>query len=501
MKKRTSWMSAALAAVAVTGFSSVAAASSHSEAPGTAADPEIDNTDVWAWRHGNNLIVVAGYNGLQVPYAAPNWKKFSQDALYEIHIARGGTSLADKLKYQIKFETAPYPQVDPADMTKPLGGGKEFFTQISGGGPANQTYSVTKVVGNQTTVLVQNAKVAPPNIGPTTNIIAYGFPGTFPNVSSKTYEAVFVDDAATSRVTSLGNGEGRVFAGVRDDGFFVDLGQIFDLARLRPVVGGTPRNSVQYTNVMAIALEIPLPVANGGAIANDGTPSANQTAGVWASASRQKVEILRKDGTVDTHGPWRQVSRLGLPLINEAVIGLQDKDKYNRLTPSDDLTTFGAYFLNPVVVRDAEALGYYGAGGPLNACIGLNGNDLNKLKTGRQDIIDVINAKDFPTPGAHAGITSIGDVLRVDLGIDEGGFPNGRALPGYSATSPYDPDVTDIELTLLLCGAPGVVATCLTTGCAVGDGVNQDERPLKATFPYLGEPWEGFSAGVSAAPN
>jgi hypothetical protein len=212
------------------------------------------------------------------------------------------------------------------------------------------------------------------------------------------------------------------------------------------------------------------------------------------------VEILRKDGTVDTHGPWRQVSRLGLPLINEAVIGLQDKDKYNRLTPSDDLTTFGAYFLNPVVVRDAEALGYYGAGGALNACIGLNGGSLDNLKGNRTDIIDVINAKDFPSPGAHAGITSIGDVLRVDLGVDEGGFPNGRALPGYSA-KPYDPDVTDIELTLLLCGASGVVATCLTTGsCAVPDLVSQDERPLKATFPYLNEPWEGFSAGVSTAP-
>lgn len=455
-----------------------AEASSHSEAPGTASDPDTDNTDLWAWRQGTNLVIVAGYNGLQVPYAAPNWKKFANDALYEVHIARGPTSLEDAVTYQIEFDSADYPQVDPADLNAAVGGGKEFFAQISGGGAFAQTYSVTKIVAGQApVVLASNVKVAPPNVGPRTNAIAYLIPG------GTSYEQHFVENGATSVITSLGAGEGRVFAGPRDDPFYVDLGAVFDLAGLRSVIGGTPRDSVAYTNVNMIALEIPLTVANGGAIVADGTPSDAQTVGVWASASRRKTTILRKDGTNDGVGPWRQVSRLGLPLINEAVIGLQDKDRWNRLRPSDDLATFGAYFLNPVIVRDAEFAGFYGAGGPLAACV--PGGGINELKTNRVDIVEVINLKNIPTANAH-NITSIGDVLRVDLGTP-GGFPNGRALPPNG----YDPDVTDVELGLLLCKLATLVP----------DGVNQaGDTANKATFPYANAPWESFSSRGHVAP-
>ena len=456
-----------------------AEASSHSEAPGSSSDPDTDNTDVWAWRQGTNLNISAGYNGLQVPYAAPNWKKFANDALYEFHIARGPTSLDDAITYQIQFSSADYPVVDVANLALPVGGGKEFFAQISGGGAFAQTYSVTKIVAGQApVVLVNNAKVAPPNVGPRTNALAYMIP------NGVTYEQFFVENAATTVVTSLGAGEGRVFAGPRDDPFYVDLGAVFDLAGLRPVITGTPRDSVAYTNVNVIALEIPLTVANGGPIMNDGTPSNAQTIGVWASASRRKTTILRKDGTNDSFGPWRQVSRMGLPLINEAVIGLQDKDRWNRLTPKDDLTVFGAYFLNPVIVRDAEFAGFYGAGGPLAACV--PGGGINVLKTGRTDIIDVINLTNIPSAGAHS-ITSIGDVIRVDLGTP-GGFPNGRALPPNG----FDPDVTDVELALLLCrlAIPGNP-----------DGVNQaGDIANLANFPYANAPWESFSARGHQAP-
>ncbi len=454
-----------------------ASASSHSEAPGTASDPDTDNTDLWAWRQGTNLVVVAGYNGLQVPYAAPNWKKFANDALYEVHIARGPSSLDDALTYQIQFSSAPYPVVDVADLALPPGGGKEFFAQLSGGGAFAQTYSVTKIVAGQApVVLVSDAPVAPPNVGPRTNAIAYMIP------NGTSYEQYFVDNPATSVITSLGAGEGRVFAGPRDDPFYVDLGAVFDLAGLRSVIGGNPRDSVRFTNVNAIALEIPLTVANGGAIANDGTPSNAQTVGVWASASRRKTTVLRKDGTNDGFGPWRQVSRLGLPLINEAVIGLQDKDRWNRLRPSDDLGTFGAYFLNPVIVRDAEFAGFYANGGPLAGCV--PGGGINVLKANRTDIIEVINLNNIPTPGAHS-ITSIGDVLRVDLGTP-GGFPNGRALPPGG----FDPDVTDVELSLLLC----------RLAAPVPDGVNQaGDGPNKNTFPYANAPWESFSASTHNA--
>ncbi|MBK8252968.1 MAG: DUF4331 domain-containing protein [Polyangiaceae bacterium] len=490
MLKRFSWTSAAAVAAAVTCMSSVAFASSHSEAPGTASDPDTDNADVWAWVKGSNLVVLATYNGLQPAFAAPNWKKFADEgAIYEIHIARGPDSLDDALTYRIEFNTANYPKVDPADQAAPVGGGKEFFAQISGGGAFAQTYQVTKVEKNGSKKLVSfgaNAgKVAPPNVGPRTNAIAYGIP------AAKTYEQFFVEDAATSLVKSLGAGEGRVFAGPRDDPFFVDLGAVFDLAGLRTVIGGTPRNSTNYTNVMQIALEIPLTVANGGT-APPNNPSAASTVGVWASASRRQISILHNNGKMEAIGPYRQVSRLGLPLINEAVIGLQDKDKWNARRPKDDLGMFAAYFLNPVVVRDAEFAGFYAQGGPLYGCItaGGGGFTLDQLKYNRTDIIDVINIKDFPTAGAHDGankINSIGDVLRVDLGVQNSDFPNGRRL---NENAPTEPDVVDIELGLLLCRLQALVP----------DGVAQAETNNKATFPYQATPWESFAGNTYGAP-
>src|SRR6185369_3187023 len=173
-------------------------------------------------------------------------------------------------------------------------------------------------------------KVPPPNVGPTTHTLTIG---------GANYETYYVDTPATSTIGTLMNGEGRVFAGPRDDPFYVDLGAVFDLAQVRPVLGllggktlggtgpkvctaCTPRDSVRFQNVHAIVLEIPGVKANGGA-AIVAAPNAAQVVGVWASASRRKTMIRRYDGREDHMGPWQRVSRLGIPLINETVIGLQ----------------------------------------------------------------------------------------------------------------------------------------------------------------------------------
>jgi hypothetical protein len=189
------------------------------------------------------------------------------------------------------------------------------------------------------------------------------------------------------------------------------------------------------------------------------------------------VSILRKDGNDDHYGPWRQVSRLGLPLINEAVIGLQDKDGWNRKAPRDDAMVYAQYFDKPIIVRDAEAIGFYGATGPLFACIPPGGS-VDTLASGRlADIVPVINLPDHT--GAQK-INSIGDVLRVDLG-QASGFPNGRKL---------DEDVVDVELKLLLCtlGSPAVFPA------GIPDGPTGNEIAFKAAFPYVAAPWEGRSA-------
>jgi hypothetical protein len=474
----------ACAAMGVMSLSGIAAASSHREAPAIADDPAADNTDTYAWVQGSNLVIVADYIGLELPEGGPNWAKFSDDVLYEIHVARGPTSLADALTYQIKFTTTKPTYVAPvASAPPPVGsaGGQEFFAQLTGSGAFGQTYTVTQLTnGANPVVVASNVKVPPPNVGPKTNTVAYQIP------SGTTYEAFFVDSGNS---TGTLTGGGSVFAGPRDDPFFVDLGAIFDLAQLRPVANPTEaaRDSIAYMNAHAIVLQIPLTVANGGTAPAAG-PLAAQTVGVWASASRQKVRVVRRGRSGDsTFGPWVQVSRLGLPLINEAVIGLQDKDYWNRLTPADDLGTFADYFLTPIIVRDAQAVGFYGTGGPLAACTTNGGTD---LETNRSDVITVINLPDHT--GAQA-ITSIGDVLRVDLG-QPSGFPNGRLLTDT---------VVDTELGLLLCGAAHISALA----GAAGPQTNEPEAVLpkggasSPVFPYLDTPWQGRLANPRPVPN
>src|SRR5262245_48216046 len=131
MMKKLLWTSAALAALSVLGSAGVAQASSHREAPAIAEDPTADNTDLYAWVEGSNLVILANYIPLEEPAGGPNFHKFSDEVLYEIHIARGPSSLNDAITYQVKFSSNAFPYVDPANLNAPLGGGKEFFSQLA----------------------------------------------------------------------------------------------------------------------------------------------------------------------------------------------------------------------------------------------------------------------------------------------------------------------------------------------------------------------------------
>jgi hypothetical protein len=404
-------------------------------------------------------------------------------------------------------------------------GGQEFFAQLSGGGAFAQTYSVTKVVAGAPTVIGTGLKVPPPNVGPSTNRIAYGM------AAGDTYENHFIDNAPTSTIGTLMNGEGKVFAGPRDDPFYVDLGAVFDLAQVRPVLAVlqkgmaldgtvassfqacpqpvqngpyvcTPRDSVSYHNVHSIVLEIPGQAANGGTAVTTGA-SVKQTVGVWASASRRKVTVLRAQGGDDHYGPWRQVSRLGIPLINETIIGLQDKDYWNRSTPKQDAPVFGGYFDNLIAARDAQAVGYYAA--TLKFCNIQNMAPplVNRLA----DIVPVIN---LTVLNPVYTFTTVGDVLRVDLGTPMANFPNGRRLDISGTGNTETVDVVDTEVKMLFCTlgnstvdatlSPGAFGQPNTPYGGIPDGVTHNEANFRATFPYLASPWEGFHANPHAAP-
>jgi len=230
--------------------------------------------------------------------------------------------------------------------------------------------------------------------------------------------------------------------------------------------------------------------------------------GIWTSASRRKVTVLGKRG-VDRHlGAWQQVSRLGLPLINEAVIGLQDKDRWNRATPADDAPIFAAYFDNPIAARDADAVGYYGSSGPLSVCNIQNGGP--PLTNRIADIVPVINLSVLNS--SYQAITSVGDVLRVDLGTKLQDFPNGRRLDTSGTGNFETVDIVDTMIKMLFCtltnasvNASGLLApNALTPHTPYGgipDGVNANETNFRSTFPYLASPWPGFGGTPHAPPS
>jgi len=445
-----------------------ALASSHREAPAISTDPVADNTDVYAWvapgAH-DKLYILTNYIPFEEPSGGPNFFRLSDEVLYQIHIVRGDQSLDDVITYQFRFHTPAVPRVDPADLSLAPGGGKEFFIQLTGA--LAQTYTVTKIVHgrhDRATVIAQDVPVAPPRIGPRTQAVANAL-GLAPFTSP-----VYDDAFASTFIHDMGP-EGRVFVGPRDDPFYVDLGGIFDLANLRPK--GVAQDGLAGFNVHTLALEIPTPLLTADGMLPGDTPGDATTLGIWASASRKQVRILRHADEARHDGPWVQVSRLGLPLVNEAIIGYQDKDRWNRSTPKDDVPIFGAYFLNPVVVRDAEAVGIYAA----------LGVDPTPFKSNRTDILDVINLKDIPTPNAHhIPLSATGDVLRVDLATDSS-FPNGRPIvPG---TNHEQANVTDVLLSLLL--------TKLQV--PISDGVDYNDATFLGDFPFLALPWQGFDQG------
>ena len=483
-----------------------AAASSHREAPAIAYDPAADNTDVYAFlsnadgTSGNaKLNIVANWIPFEEPSSGPNFFKWSDDVQYQIHIARGGTSLADVVTYTFRFKTQPIPRTNATDNCSApgtaacVGGGKEFFSQITGdakttGGYIVQSYTITKSVAGQPDAVISTAKnvAAPWRIGPKTQKTLNALAPAL--INSATYDDTWVE----ANFLATNSDGSRTFAGPRDDGFYVDLGGIFDLANIR--AKGVAQDGLAGYNVHSIALEIPVAqlTGNGGAPVA-GTPDVNNTLGIWASSSRKKVNILRASGGSSGYGPWVQVSRLGLPLINEAVIGLQDKDKYNRTQPKDDVANFAGYFTQPVIVRDAEAVGLYATGGPLN------GIDPVPLRGPRTDIIDVISlhtngggCTTYPATNCHA-ITAVGDVLRIDLNLPSG-FPNGRSIiPG---TKKEGADVTDVELTLLLTGTYGLDKNGGNGGPPlVQDGVDYNDKTFRPAFPWLALPWDGYAEG------
>ncbi len=300
-------------------------ASSHREAPLISNDPLADNTDVYAFKSPcdtNNIVLIANYIPFEHPAGGPNWYTFGENIRYEIHVDNNPATPGDDIIYRFKFT---HVNQDPTT----------FFNIRLGQENIKTTYKLEKSVdgGYTFTTVVTNGVVPPPNIGPRS--IENGVVG----LGASNYKALM-----TAAVATATTGE-KVFCGPVDDPFFVDLGGAFDVGGFR----NPGRDGVAKFNCHSIVIEVPVST-----LQKDGktTKMASNildgdfVIGVYANASRQATTTLGPDATETRKGGWIQVSRLGMPLTNEAIIRIGVKDKWNATNPKNDLQ-FRTYFDNP----------------------------------------------------------------------------------------------------------------------------------------------------------
>ena len=456
-------------------------ASSHREAPLISGDPRADNTDVYAFvspDRPDTVTIIANYIPLEEPAGGPNFNSFDDHVLYEIHVDNDGDA-KDDITYQFRFRTrirnpntflyntGPIDSLSDPDWNMP------------------QTYQVRQLNGRHRSTLGRDLPTSPVNIGPR-SIPDYGV-------------------LRTEAVQSLPNGI-RVFAGQADDPFFVDLGSVFDLAGLRPfnaahfipLATAPGVDGVGGFNTHAIVIQVPINQLTRDKQLPTGPADPDAVLGIYASASRPQLWIDEDENDDDRDGDrqYVQVSRLGNPLINEVVIPLGQKDRWNRSSPDDD-ARFLIRYTSPEVTRLENFL--Y----PVL-------DDAPEVQRG--DLVAVLLTG---VPGLNFTGNTKADLLRLNVGIpptapvgagqrlgvldgDFAGFPNGRRL---------EDDVTDIDLRAFACGYGAVVGPLIqsfgfcagnanrTPNNLLGDGVDVNDRPFSTEFPYVGIPHQGYEHG------
>lgn len=499
----------------------VADASSHREAPLISEDAVADNTDLWAFTSPENngtVTILAGYIGFEDPAGGPNWMNFSDDVLYEIKIDNNGDGNANDVVYQIRFTTTTNNMLASGAAGTFFNNVGQYTTlpTVAAPGPALrvQTYTVTRIANGTSTVVGADIPVAPTYAGR----FAFGT-GGMPATSDAAYTAI-----ANQAVTNLtggvsATGAGRAFAGPRDDPFFADLGTIFDDATFQPGFGsrGGGTDTLTGYNFHMIGLQLPLAQVVRDATITD-PANAGNVIGVYATASRSRVTIRRDCNSTlrgrmrplpqrfvqrcldDNQGQWVQVSRLGIPLVNEVLIPLAEKDFWNRSPATDDVANFAQYLLVPSLPTYAQAL--YGGAMPIRAAAGYMAPARTVVANPSNDMFALIAG----APGLIRGVPTAGlapaDLLRLNVrttpsqlptaagrptlpsgtsalgaaGGDLNGFPNGRRL--------FD-DVVDIELRYVLNSLPRINAI------PFGDGVDGNDVGFTNTFPYVAIPRPG----------
>jgi hypothetical protein len=448
--------------------------SSHREAPEISKDPVADNTDVYAFVSPDNpetVTIITNYLPAEVPAGGPNFFEFGNDVLYSIYVDNDGDGLPD-ITYAFSFEsqirnpntflynTGPIGSLDDPNWNK------------------RQFYTVTREDREGVEVIGEGLACPPCNIGPRST----------PNYPTLGQAAVH----------SLPGGE-TVFAGQRNDPFFVDIGSIFDLADLRPfqnlhLIPTAPAHGVdtlQTLNVHAIAIQVPIKSLTADRSEPKNVMSAKAVLGIWGSASRRKMRI-RDDANDERSdaGPWVQVSRLGNPLFNEVMIPLGLKDQWNARQPVDD-REFLSHVQHPELAKLLPVL--YPKVFP----------HLEALTAPREDLVAI-----FLT-GLPAGVVTgfqnntgkvLAEMLRLNVAVPPAATPNvlgvvGGDLAGY----PNGRRVSDDVTTIAIRAVAGITYPLVHKSYkpdAAASAVTQGITPLpfrsQATFPYVAAPHDGY---------
>ena len=467
-------------------------ASNHREAPITALDHKADITDLYAFKSyggpnaGTHVTLILGVDPLLEPGNGPNWFPFDPDILYELKVDNNNDAIEDVV-FQFRFRTEQrlsnlftvYAGVGdgaaaPANSPSPVPAGTlivppRIMSFDSIGLGQRQSYVVT-MIKNGVATPVPHASgdplyVVPANVGPRT----------------MDYDALF--DAGTYDLQH----SMKVFAGTTDDAFWIDLGGAFDTLNTSvqpPVLSAAQdaadvnlaSDTVSGYAVNSIAIEVPISMlTQTGAIEPASSPAA--TIGVWGATSRPRTTVRRAPLPAASGGGFSQIQRMGNPLINELLIGTGFKDRFSMDQPRNDAQFANPFFLDPTLARVVNALTNGGVAIP---------------PPPRTDLLPVVTyAPPIAAPGTPAG--PVADLLRLNTGVaatppatanrlgllggDAAGFPNGRRV--------FD-DVTDIALRLVVGGVlAGPPFSTSPLNSRLGDGVNVNDAPYRAQFPYL----------------
>jgi Domain of unknown function (DUF4331) len=530
----------AAAAACTAGYS---LASSHREAPFITTSPKVDGTDFYMFRsyegiaangtggRSDYVTLIANYQPLQGPYGGPNYFSMDPNALYEIHIDNNGDA-AEDITFQFRFNNKLN------NVALPIGVGAAqksvAIPLIQAGGVANladanlnlnETYTVNVVRGDRRKGAVQAVTKAAGGTSFEKPVDYIGVKTLGNTAAYATYAGKHIHNIKIPGCPA-GKDTGKVFVGQRQEGFAVNLGPIFDLVNATAaqitnpaLINAFAANSIQDSNITSMALEVHKDCLTAG---------TDPVIGGWTTASLRQARVLSgkpisgHQTTEKVGGAWTQVSRLGNPLVNEVVIGLKDKDKFNGSKPNGD-GQFLDYVTNPtlpallglVLAGDAAGLAPTNIPRTDLATVFLTGiTGVNKPTTVTPSEMLRLNTAIAPVQFADQNRLGVaGEVLRVgglaNLGNakDLAGFPNGRR--------PKD-DVVDIALVAVLgglCvingdndglklnsipGVAGVTSACKASSVPLGataanvhDGVDQAMVPFLASFPYLNTPLAG----------